>query len=199
MRSFCEEVMGRSFMRGAVLAVVAGLGLVGSAWAQNRDGAWEVRPFGGYVRFGSEAGLKDSPSFGFSFGYHWTKRNEIEFMYSGTSTHDKATGAFSADLITAQASYIRNFFLQHRDKVVAFVEAGTGVVDYSTFGFTLNPDLVGDEQDWMVSFGGGFRFFGSKKSGLRVDAREVRYTSRAGVSQKFVEFTAGLTLVFGGV
>ena len=102
----------RTFGETDLLAVVAGLGLVGSASAQNRDGAWEVRPFGGYVRFGSEAGLKDSPSFGFSFGYHWTKKNEIEFMYSGTSTHDQATGAFSADLITAQASYIRNFFLR---------------------------------------------------------------------------------------
>src|SRR3989442_11302147 len=90
----------------------------------------------------------------------------------------------SIDLFMAHANYIYNFFLQHRGKVVGFVTGGGGILNSSMFGQTADPDmqpiidlLVGDENDLMYDYGAGIRFFGSEKVCLRVDARQVRYSS----------------------
>ena len=254
--------MGRSIIRRGVLLASVAAGLLGGpVWAQNRDKAWEVVPEVGWVIYGkphlgdgstdrtftsgtntqreiivTTSNIKDSSSYAFRFGYHWTKKQMIEFGFGGTST----TGTFfqhktvysdptpppgpppppppttllsdtrkqqnvSVDLITAHANYVYNFFLQHRGKVVAFASGGVGIVNGSMFGQTADPDLlatldslVGDENTFMFNYGGGIRFFGSQKSGFRIDARQVRYKSNARGNQDHIEVGIGLTLVLGG-
>src|SRR3989338_2634609 len=109
---------GAGSMRGVILACVAAAMLAGQAWAQNRDKAWEVTPEIGWVRFGAPglgdgttvvtlttpprrevtavtSAIDDSPSYAFRFGYHWSKKQMIEFGFSGTATegvfHDHKT------------------------------------------------------------------------------------------------------------
>ncbi len=185
-------------VRGIALAAVAAGWAAAPAFAQNREKAWELYPAAGYVVFGSQAGLDSKPSIEFSFAYHLSKRQEIEFGFGGVSSKDTATHQFSADLINTRGNYIYNFFLQHRDKVVAFVTAGAGVINFSTFGFTTNEDLVGDEVDLMYNYGAGLRLFGGEKSGLRIDARKVRYSTNHGGSQDYIEYSIGLSLILGG-
>jgi len=244
MRSRC--------VRGGMLVAIAAAVLGGPAWAQNREKAWEVVPELGWVMYGNPhlgdgttdvtlnvgltqqrtvevvtSKIDDSLSYGFRFGYHWSKKHMVEFGFTGTST----TGTFfvhktvydvttppgtlmsddhkqedvSVDLVIAHANYVYNFFLQHRGKVVAFVTAGGGLINSSTFGQTSDPDLqatldllVGDENTFMYDYGGGIRFFGSEKVGFRIDARQVRYSSNSRGNQDHVEVGFGLTLILGG-
>jgi len=238
-------------IRGVILASVACAAFAGQAWAQNRDKAWEVVPQVGYVFYGDPnlgngttigilppptstrdvrvvtSNIKNSPTYAFRFGYHFSKKHMIEFGFSGTST----TGTFhmhktvydtsvipntvksdvtksesvSVDLFMAHANYIYNFFLQHRGKVVGFVTGGGGILNSSMFGQTADPDmqpiidfLVGDENDFMYDYGAGIRFFGSEKVGFRIDARQVHYSSSTRGSQVQTEATVGLTLILGG-
>jgi Outer membrane protein beta-barrel domain len=220
--------MRRSIVKG-ILILVLGTGcLIGEARAQNRDAAWEVFPYLGFVKFGSHATVKDvnlagdsavielsdSSSWGLRFGYHWTKRQMVEYAFGGAGTDGTATlqtaggdksADFKADLFTGQANYVCNFFLHHRDKVVAYVTGGLGLLNFSTFGTSPDPDLqlalnnlVGDENDFIIDYGGGIRFFGSEKLGMRIDARQYRYSTKQRGNQDYVEVTFGLTLVLGG-
>ncbi len=235
------------------MASVAAAVLGGPAWAQNRDKAWEVAPELGWVFYGkphlgddasdttgvpanrrtvkvTTSTINDSLGYGFRFGYHWTKKNMIEFGFSGTAT----TGTFrlhkqvydtttpppppnplitdehkqedvSVDLVIAHVNYVRNFFLQHRGKVVAFATGGVGLINSSIFGQTADPDLqptldllVGDENTFMYNYGGGIRFFGSEKAAFRIDARQVRYNSQSRGNLDHIEVGFALTLVLGG-
>lgn len=245
---------GPTIGRGALLALVTGALLAGPAWAQNRDKAWEVTPEIGWVFYGdpnlgdgttdqlfvsgtnnrrevvvTTSSIQDSMSYAFRFGYHWNKRQMIEFGFSGTST----TGTFfqhktvyqnpvpnppttiisdthkeqdvSVDFVVAHANYVHNFFLHHRDKIVAFATGGVGLVNTSIFGQTADPDLlatlddlVGDENAFMYNYGGGIRFFGGERTGFRIDARQVRYSSSSRGNQDHIEVGIALTLVLGG-
>jgi outer membrane protein W len=230
--------MRRWMKRVALLLLAAGGLSAGTAWAQNREKAWEVMPYLGSVRFGSETTMKDLPgpadvtvidlkdntTFGLRFAYHITKRQEIEFWFSSISTSATATLyrirdnpttmmpelrvkpiELRTDFITGHGNYVFNFFPHHRDKIVPFVTAGIGILDLSTFGRSADLDLedmlndvVGDENSFMYNYGGGIRFFGSPKTGLRLDVRRVHFTTNAGGDQAYYELAAGVTLILGG-
>ncbi|MBI4169438.1 MAG: hypothetical protein HY510_05815 [Acidobacteria bacterium] len=226
--------MRRSIMRAIFLTILAGIGPAGEARAQNREKAWEIMPYLGYVKFGSEAevaavsgpndrlqiSLEDDLTYGFRFAYHYTKKQMIEFAFAGAATAGTADGTifnnttmmfeaktadFSADLLTGRINYIYNFFLHRRDKVVVYVTGGIGLINFSTFGSSADPDmqknldtLVGDENDFLLNYGGGLRLFGGEKSGFRIDARQIRYSTSERGSRDYLEFTMGLTLVLGG-
>jgi len=245
---------GLTIIGRGVLLCTAAVALHGAVWAQNRDKAWEVVPQVGYVTFGAPnlgdgtttrifpaptnekdvrtvtSDIDNSPSFAFRFGYHFTRKQMIEFGFSGTSTkgtfhmhktvYDVTPPAppnppvksdvvkseqVSLDLFAARFGYTYNFFMQHRGKIVAFVTAGAGIINSSTFGQTADPDLqnvldllVGDENNFMYDYGAGIRFFGSEKVGFRLDARRTHYDSSTRGGQDLTEATAGLTLILGG-
>jgi Outer membrane protein beta-barrel domain len=188
--------MRRWVVRGVVAAAAASACMGGTAWAQNREKAWELYPYVGFIQFEKRANLKDRSSAGLNFAYHWTKYDEVEFGFGGASTKD-TSGVVSADLITARANYIRNLFLQHRGKVVLFGTAGAGILNFSTFG---NSTLatVGDETDLVYNYGLGMRFFGGRRAGFRIDARRAHYDTHNTGSDTYTEVTVGVTLILGG-
>ena len=190
--------MRRAMGKVVLVTLMAGAGLAGTAHAQNREKAWEIYPHLGYAKFGSSAGLNDEVSYGFRFGYHWAKSQMIEFGFSGTSSKDSATGNFNADLVVGHVNYIHNFFAHRRDRIVLYGSGGVGLINFSTFGITNDPELVGDENDFMYNVGGGVRFFGGEKTGLRIDLRSVHWKNEAKQSQSFLEATVGVTIVIGG-
>ena len=169
--------------------------------------------------------IDDPISFGLRFGFNWTKRHMIEFAFAGSATDarifqtitvvDSATGAvisnnqfnqdLSVDIMFGEVSYVYNFFLQRRDKVVAYVAGGVGVVITSVFGLTAEPTLrpimdefIGETNDIAYNVGGGIRFFGSEKVGFRIDLRQYRYSPENRVEQDFLQLSMGVTLVLGG-
>jgi hypothetical protein len=208
----------------AVLTVAAGLG--GVAQAQNREKAWEVTPYFGHMDIGSVGEINSvegvaNPhsllevegdyTLGFRFAYHWTKRHEVEFAFGGMGSNgvlvsdNYGSEGFQQDILTGRADYIYNIPLHRRDKVVAFVTAGIGIVNISTFGQSTDPDLqlifesfIGDENVPMYDFGAGIRIFGSPKVGVRFDARRVAYSSDDTGDHDFMEYTVGVCLILGG-
>ena len=214
--------MRRSFARMLLLPAVAAACLAGEARAQNRDAAWEVFPYVGVVRPGSDSHidnflptgeaaaihLDSSASWGLRFGYHFTKQQMIEYAFGGNGTSGKASvigtstskaADFNADTFTGQVNYVYNFFLHHRDKIVGYVTGGAGVLNFSTFGQSTDPDLqialnklVGDENDLLWDYGAGMRFFKGEKAGLRIDLRQVHYTSKGRGDLDYIEATVGL-------
>lgn len=226
--------MRRSIMKAIFLTVLAGVVPLGETRAQNREKSWEITPYFGRLNFGSETqvkavtgpndtlrtSLEDDLTYGFRFAYHWTKQQMIEFNFAGAATNGTANGTifntttmmfesksadFSADVLMGRINYVYNFFLHRRDKVVVYVTGGIGVLNFSTFGSSPDPDmqrnldaLVGDENDLLFNYGGGLRLFGGPRAGFRIDARQVTYSTGERGSQDLLELTMGLTLVLGG-
>ena len=193
--------MRRLAGRVALFAVAAVAGFVGpSAWAQNREKAWEINPYGGYLQFSKvegEQAFNDTWDLGFRFGYNWTKHHEVEFGFFGASTDDGEGLDLSIDLLGGQVNYIYNFFLQRRGRVVGFGTAGMGIINVSSFGFTADPDAVGDNVNPSYNYGGGIRFFGGQRAGFRFDVRRVVFTD-SDVDVKYLEAAIGMTIVMGG-
>jgi OOP family OmpA-OmpF porin len=192
--------MRRLTLKIALLACLAVGLLVTPALAQNREKAWELNPYAGYLAFDKVDGqkvLKNTWDVGFRFGYNWTKHHEVEFGFYGASTSNGEGLDLNADILGGQVNYDYNFFLQHRGKVIGFATAGVGVLNISSFGFVSDPDLVGDKLETSYNFGGGIRFFGGPRAGFRMDLRRESFSDQ-GVTLNFYEFTAGLTIVLGG-
>jgi hypothetical protein len=149
----------------------------------------------------------------------------IEFAFAGSATDarifltntvvDNTTGdvesispiseSLSVDIMLGEVNYVYNFFLQRRDKVVAYVTGGATVVITSVFGLTAEPELrpifdqyVGETNDFGYNVGGGIRIFGSEKVGFRVDLRQIRYSPEDRVDQDILQLSMGVTLVLGG-
>lgn len=219
--------------RAAVVRWAAGIlvvlaGFCGAARAQNREKAWEITPYFGVVDFGSTGEIEQVPgvpnshtilelendnNFGFRFAYHWTKRHEIEFAFGGMGTNGTAIAddptyppaRYQQDILTGRVDYIFNIPLHRRDKVVAYVTAGLGIINTSSFGQSPDPDMqlilesfVGDENVFMYDYGAGIRFFGSPKVGVRFDARRLDYSSDTTGDHDLMEFTVALCLILGG-
>ncbi len=223
--------MERSVTKGCLLALVVGVCGIGSVGAQNREKAWELTPYIGTIRFGDEGQASNIPdpgdlatlefddtaSFGFRFGYHYTKHQMLEFSFSSIGTEgavvlidaddccmEKST-VIEADFLSGQVNYIYNFFVHHRDKVVLFLTGGFGINNLSTFGTSVDPDVVkllsqtlGDQNDLIFNYGGGLRLFGSQKVGVRFDARKVQYRTDTTGTEDYLEFQVGLTMILGG-
>jgi len=185
----------------AIFVVMAVAGFMGpSAWAQNREKAWEVNPYAGYMFFSKvegEQAFKDTWDLGFRFGYNWTKHHEVEFGFFGASTHNGEGLDLSIDFLGGQVNYVYNFFMQRRGKIVGFATGGLGLVNVSSFGFVSNPDLIGDSVDFSYNAGLGIRFFGGERAGFRIDVRRVIFTD-SGVDAGYTEAAIGMTIVLGG-
>ena len=223
--------MRRLIAKGCLLALVIGICALGSAHAQNREAAWELMPYIGTVRFGDATSGTDLPnsgdvnviefnddfSYGFRFGYHYTKKQMVEFSFGSMATDATATlfdasppgtvrpTTIEADFLNAQINYVYNFFVHHRDKVVLYVTGGVGLTNLSTFGNSVDPKIqemlaliVGEENNFTYNFGGGLRVFANKKVGVRFDVRQVAYEVDATDSDDYLEFQIGLTMILGG-
>ncbi len=224
--------MRRLIAKGCLLALVVGICALGPAHAQNRDQAWELMPYIGTIRFGGATAGADLPdpgdvtviefeddfSFGFRFGYHFTKKQMIEFGFSSMGTDATATlfdattmpatvrpTTIQADFLSGKIIYVYNVFLHHRDKVVVYVTGGIGLTNLSTFGTDVDPEiqkmlaqLVGEENNFTYNFGGGLRIFANKKVGVRLDVRQVAYEVNATDSDDFLEIQLGVTMILGG-
>ena len=168
--------------------------------------------------------LDDNPSWGFRFAYHWTKSHMIEFGVSAgssdarieqTTTVEDAGGMvisteikeqeLDADIIVGQVSYVYNFFLHRRDKVVAYVVGGIGVISTSVFALADDPDfaailddVVGDNNNFAYNYGAGIRFFGSDKVGFRLEVRKYEYSIGERDDLDHVEASAGISIIIGG-
>lgn len=193
--------MSSRLARAMVLAgVMLAGGFGSSAWAQNREKAWEINPYVGSLSFSEVDGekvFKNTWDLGFRFGYNWTKHHEVEFGFFGASTDNGEGLDLTTDFLGGQINYVYNIPLHRRDKIMGFGTAGVGLINVSSFGFVSNPELVGDTVVLSYNVGGGIRFFGGPRAGFRMDARWVRFSDQD-VDIDYLEATVGMSIVLGG-
>ncbi|HXH28245.1 MAG TPA: outer membrane beta-barrel protein, partial [Candidatus Polarisedimenticolia bacterium] len=140
---------------------------------------FELGAFLQQTDFNSDAEIKDDVGYGFRFGYLYTPRQEIEFLYNAVNTQDEFDSRIGVDVSHLQAAYVFNF----TDKaVVPYLTAGFGFV------FT-SDDSLGDESDPLLGVGGGVRFFMGPTTYFRIEARHNRFRGDGTVFASDTTFT----------
>jgi outer membrane protein W len=179
-------------MIGKMTVLAASVALLGtSAWAQ--EGRFEMSGNAGWTFSDGVSGSpvvvpgvgtfdridpKDSFSWNFTLGYHFTENWELEFLYgqqqskleiSGTTTTD--IGDFKVKNYHGVFSY--NFGDEH-SQARPFVFFGAGATSYPGVAFTrLNgtPAETGGNSQFSGTFVAGLKLYPGKHAGIRLQAR----------------------------
>ena len=144
------------------------------AFAQNRDGSWELGPFITSNYFDDDIEIEDETGGGFRFGINFTAMHELEFSFDHVETQDNVVNTIDVDVKQFQVNYVFNMIFDRHQPVVPYLTAGLGSVRFEvgeTF-FFFGPDR---ETDTLFSLGGGVRFFLGKIFNIRLDARKIYF------------------------
>ncbi len=188
------------FRTTALMAFLILFVCASSALAENRAGAFNVTPwFGGY-NFDGDLRFQDGWTAGLSLGYNFTEKwgaelsfNYVESEYDGPpqiqpigfNDNDANIYLYRLDLLY----HITNIF---PDMVVPYLAGGVGM---STF----DPDRkdIDSDNDFILNYGAGLKFFLSRNMALRADVRHV-IDFDGGDTYNNLLYTAGLCFEFGG-
>ncbi len=174
-------------------AMLAALILCVPSMAANLPKAWSITPFAGGYSFDDDENLDTSWLYGLRFGYNVTKEWSLEGVvtYSEADGDDRIGGPHGsykndADMIGYRLEGLYNF-LPDTD-VVLFVAAGVG-------GRNLDYDKGSTENDVILDYGAGFKWFFVEDWALRGDIRHLFVVDEA---DNNFEYTLGLSYFFGG-
>jgi len=176
------------------IIVSALLGLSGLAHAGERAGAVSLSPFIGGYHFDENQGLRENRLvYGLRLGYDWTDNWETELVgdYVRAETfatkQDNSVWSFRLDMLYN--------FMPH-SAVVPYLAGSVGGIH-----FEHSAANGGDLSEPTVNAGGGVKFFMTDSIALRLDARYLLDFSNDNFRHEAyhnVEYTAGLTFLFGG-
>lgn len=169
-----------------------------SVLAENRGGATTLTPMVGYHMFDSDLELDDAASYGFGVGYNITPQVGIEFDLHYTPTEPEDYSDVDVDVWTFGLSGLYHF--QPKEALNPYLALGVGGVVYEV------DEVSSNDEDYMLYWGGGFKYAISDNSALRLDLRHVfdyrsdNKFSTDGDSDwaSHVLATVGMTFQFGG-
>ncbi len=152
--------------------LTAGLGitlLAGSAAAENRSGSFNISPLVGGYLFEGNQNLKDRPVFGIGLGYNFDQNWGLEGTF--TYTPSRLEGGGSHDQINVYTGRLDALYhFLPGAKVVPYAALGGGII---SLGSDSTPDESHDDQDLIVDYGVGLKFFFHPDLALRLDVRHV--------------------------
>lgn len=200
-----EEVpmKNRSMFRTtAILSLFMLIVCASSAFAENRAGAVNVTPWIGGYNLDGDLPYDNGWTYGLSLGYNFTEKlgaelsfNYVESDYDGPVLAGPSVIDFNDD--DASIYLYRLDLLYHitgilPDMVVPYLAGGAGM---STF----DPDRkdVDSENDFIMNYGAGLKFFLNRNMALRADVRHV-LDFDGGDTYNNLLYTAGLCFEFGG-
>ncbi len=177
-----------------VLIVAATLILgAGQAMAANPSGAFSLTPFAGSYVFEGKQKIDDDAVYGLVLGVNLDEHFTLEglFRYLETNREDSEQ---DLTLYAGQADLLYHFMPECR-----FVPYLAGGLGYMVKDF----DRGGSDEDPLVNYGIGFKYFVSDSVALRLDARHifelnVNEDSDTPDAYQNFSYTAGLTFHFGG-
>lgn len=183
--------------------LISAFGLGSAAFAGQRAGAFSVSPMLGYHTFEGDQDTDDAFVGGLALGYNLNKRWAIELDFRQTQT-DTAVAALSeqedVDIWTVGLNALYHF--NPDGKMVPYITAGFG-------GMTFKVDGFNDDEDFMMNWGVGAKFFLSENTALRLDLRHIldfhsdrawdRTDSTSDKVDNNLIAMAGLYWQFGGV
>jgi len=160
--------------------------LAGSASAEMRAGAVGVSPMiGGYVFEGNQD-LDNDFAYGLGLGYNLTERWAIEATLNYIDTESDVGARDDTDVSLGRLDALYHF--NTTGCFVPYLAAGVG-------GIYFDPDRTSSDEDALVNYGAGVKYFLTKDIALRGDVRHV--ISFDSTNHNLL-YTVGLTFFFGG-
>ncbi|MBN2687371.1 MAG: outer membrane beta-barrel domain-containing protein, partial [Deltaproteobacteria bacterium] len=159
--------------------------LAGGVSAQVNAETFTVSPMiGGYLFEGNQD-LEDKPAYGVGVGYSFDANWGTEAVFNYIDTKSEAGGGdVSAYLCRLDGLYHFNV----GERFVPYVAAGIG-------GITFDPDRGDSDNDALVNYGAGVKYFITDSIALRGDVRHVMSFDS---THHNLLYTVGVTFCFGG-
>ena len=193
--------LGKLFVVAVIFCLTCGT----SALAENRAGATTLTPLVGYHSFDSDLNLDDTASYGIGVGYNFTPEwaVELDLRFTPTEADDDSYfsndfGGFDVDVWTLGVSGLYHF--QPSEALNPYLAVGLGGVVYEF-------DEHGNDEDYMLYWGGGFKYAVNENAALRLDVRHILDNRNDNVghdqdgqpewANHFLA-TVGMTFQFGG-
>lgn len=185
----------------AILAIclAASLCLVSTAQAGQREGALSLSPMIGYHVFEGDQNLDNQITGGLALGYNITKRWAVELDAKYTPTELKDISSSDVNIWTFGLNAL--YHLNPDGPFVPYVVGGFG-------GMTFDADQDLYDDDFMLNWGLGAKFFMSENIALRLDARHIidlhsdrtydQLSNKDDIDNNLIA-TAGIYWQFGGV
>ncbi|MBE0501504.1 MAG: OmpA family protein [Desulfuromonadales bacterium] len=178
----------------AVVAIFVLFMLTTTAEAGNRAGAFTLSPMAGAQIFQQSEEVDNTDFYGLHLGYNFTKHFGSELVGTGAAVDRQPAGTGDFNYWTGRLDLLYHF--QPDELFVPYVSAGIG-------GAFLAED-GGIDEDLIVAYGVGFKYFTTDWLALRIDARqlwrhEMTYKpTDHGKNYKNYMLSGGLTFQMGG-
>jgi len=158
----------RCLIRNLFLLAVLILGLAVASYAGQRQGAFSVTPSIGYHIFDSAQKLDDAAAYGFSLGYNLTKNWSVELdaRFTSTETDFDSRVYDNEDVDVWDYSLNALYHFNPDGPFVPYVTAGFGNTVYTM-------DTFKDDEDFMLNWGVGAKYFFNEDTALRLEARHI--------------------------
>ena len=135
--------------------------------AGQRQGAFSISPSLGFHLFDSDQQLEDTAVYGLSVGYNLTKSWAVELDGRFTPTEtDLDGGGSNVDVDVWDYSLNALYHFNPDGPFVPYLTGGFGNTVYQVDGFK-------DDEDFMLNWGVGAKYFFTAKTALRLEARHV--------------------------
>ena len=175
------------------LSAIAALALLtagGTAAAVEREGAVTVAPMIGIHWFDNEDIDQDNETlFSLGLGYNFNRNFSAEVLLGYAEA--EATPAFgNADVDARFYSITGLYNFDNGDPLVPYLGVGAGVRE-------LDPDGFDSDDDAVLHFAGGVKYFLSPKVALRLDGRYLLDVDGNDADDDDFQLQAGLQLLFG--
>lgn len=145
----------------AMLLVLASFTI---ASAEVHPGAFTVSPMVGYQGFDSNLDIDDSPVYGLAAGYNLDRNWALELDLRYAPTEADFAGGPDVDVWTVTGNVLYHF--QPEQALVPYLVAGIGGLQYDVDG-------GGDDEDFILNWGGGVKYAIAQDIDLRVDLRHT--------------------------
>ncbi len=160
--------------------------LPSAALAENRAGAFTLSPMAGGHIFEGDQNLKNSATFGLGLGYNLTEHVGLEGSLFMTDAEAKGPLNSDVDVSLYRLDTLYHFLPQQA--LVPYLAGGVG-------GISLDPSVGGSQDNFVLNWGAGVKYFVTEDLALRGD---VRHVIDVDDPDHNLLYTAGLVYLIGG-
>jgi OOP family OmpA-OmpF porin len=177
-----------------VLFVVSCCFLPETARSANVPFSLSITPFAGGYLFEGNQNIRNKPVYGLAIGYSLNPNWDIEAVYRGVPDSHYTTGR-QQELTVHSVSGDVLYTVLPEQRFSPYMVAGAGAL-------FLDPDSGAVNNDAMVNYGAGFKYYITDYFALRADVRHifditVHDTARANSFYNHFAYTAGITFHLG--
>jgi len=161
------------------------LAMSGICMAEIKSDSVFISPFIGGLSFEGNQDYEDGPTYGLGIGYNFDKHWGAEAVFNFVeSEFERSGGDLDAYIYRLDGLY----HFMPSQKIVPYIGAGVGLI-------SADRERGSTDNDPMVNYGGGLKFFLNEAVALRAD---VRHLISFDDTYNDLVYTIGLSFNFGG-